>query len=107
MTVRVAVPELSVEVPSDVVPLQNVTVPVAADAAIIAVRVTEAPTWATWTRHQGKVLWRLWEDVVEDEVEEEEEPTQAEMAVLIAPALKIFNAALRSKGGYQSFSSGT
>jgi hypothetical protein len=42
--VSVALPELSVPVPSEVVPEKKVTVPVAADGATVAVSVTLAPT---------------------------------------------------------------
>ena len=42
--VKLAVPEASVPVPSEVVPLWNVTVPVAAAGETVAVNVTLAPT---------------------------------------------------------------
>jgi hypothetical protein len=44
VVVKVAVPEVSVPVPSEVVPFSNVTVPVAADGETVAVNVTLAPT---------------------------------------------------------------
>jgi hypothetical protein len=42
--VKLAVPEASVPVPSEVVPLWNVTVPVAAAGETVAVNMTLAPT---------------------------------------------------------------
>jgi hypothetical protein len=44
VVVKVAVPEASVPVPSEVVPFSNVTVPVAADGETVAVKMTLAPT---------------------------------------------------------------
>ena len=74
--VNIAVPELSVAVPSAVEPWKNVTVPVAAEGETVAVKATSDPGYA--------VVEELDNDVEVDPLPEEFTASATELDVLEA-----------------------